>query len=244
MRRSLGYLILVAAAFYVPKAFSTGEFTSAMKKLLRTGEARQDGATSLEGERLALGAYGVELHPTSYSGGSPGTGQARPTPPIPAPAVTRELLPLDKFLRFDVTPEWVTTQFERVSVLPTIGGDAMRVALITGTRVTDLAGSLTYHFDEQQLVQRISLQAVTGDPRPLVQFVEQHYKLKELQPDVYISQYNRVVISGLMVQRSRVIQRDRPQGNTTILLELNRPNQAGPGVSEEFHRQLTMAAAS
>ncbi len=61
-------------------------------------------------------------------------------------------------LRFDVTVEWVMQRWPRVSTgLPYLQLQGYRVPLVTGTKVADLAGSLTYYFNARQQVQRITL---------------------------------------------------------------------------------------
>ena len=79
-------------------------------------------------------------------------------------------------LRFDVTASWVMQHWPRVSTgLPYLQLQGYRVALVTGTRVTDLAGSLTYYFNAQQQVQRITFRGTTGDPSVLVALLAGRY---------------------------------------------------------------------
>ena len=67
---------------------------------------------------------------------------------------------LAEVLRFDVTVAWVMQRWPRVSTgLPYLQLQGYRVPLVTGTTVADLAGSLTYYFNAQQQVQRITCAA-------------------------------------------------------------------------------------
>jgi len=76
---------------------------------------------------------------------------------------------IEEIFRFDIRPQWVTSRWPRVS---TVAGDAkqlgMRVAVVTGTRPDDIAGSLTYYFDEHHQLQRITFSGLTGDARRLL----------------------------------------------------------------------------
>lgn len=76
---------------------------------------------------------------------------------------------IEEVFRFDVTPQWVTSRWPRVS---TVAGEpkqlGMRVPLVSGTQIHDVAGSLTYYFDEHHQVQRITFTGLTGDPRRLL----------------------------------------------------------------------------
>lgn len=102
-------------------------------------------------------------------------------PAVAAAPVATRLPPvaLEEAFRFDATPQWVTSRWERVS---TVAGDpkhlGMRVALATGTRPDDIAGSLTYYFDDHHQLQRITFFGVTGDEQRLLAYLVNAYKLK------------------------------------------------------------------
>ncbi len=67
-------------------------------------------------------------------------------------------------IRFDINPAWVMQNFGRVTtVLADVKLDGLRVPLVTGTAPTDLAGTITYYFDNQQTLRRINLQGLTGN---------------------------------------------------------------------------------
>jgi hypothetical protein len=89
-------------------------------------------------------------------------GAAHNEPALPPPAI-------EEAFRFDVTPQWVTSRWSRIS---TVAGDldqlGMRVALVSGTRPDDIAGSLTYYFDKHHQLQRITFAGRTSDPRRLL----------------------------------------------------------------------------
>ena len=67
------------------------------------------------------------------------------------------------------TSAWVLARWPRVSTrLANLDLQGYRVPLVSGTADGDLAGSLTYYFNSQQRVQRITFIGSTGDARPLV----------------------------------------------------------------------------
>ncbi len=129
--------------------------------------------------------------------------------------------------RFNVSPRWVTERWSRVStVRAEPGWEGLRVPLVTGTKIDDLAGSLTYYFDSQHQVRRITFHGVTGDERKLVAFVSQVYDMKpdaELAGSLYVARWNGKATSVLRVALAPVIRSNQPHSRLEILLELNRP---------------------
>ncbi|HMP07303.1 MAG TPA: hypothetical protein PJ982_13200, partial [Lacipirellulaceae bacterium] len=85
---------------------------------------------------------------------------------------------LTEVLRFDVTKEWVYQRWPRKSTgLAELDLYGVRVPLVTGTQLTDLAGSLTYFFDYAGRVQRISFRGRTGDTTQLIYLAAQRFGL-------------------------------------------------------------------
>ncbi len=71
---------------------------------------------------------------------------------------------LDEILRFDITPEAVVSRWPRVSTgLADLELMGYRVPLVTGAGQADLAGSLTYYFDQHRQLRRIMFKGTTGD---------------------------------------------------------------------------------
>lgn len=71
---------------------------------------------------------------------------------------------LDEILRFDITPEAVVSRWPRVSTgLADLELMGYRVPLVTGSGQADLAGSLTYYFDQHRQLRRIMFKGTTGD---------------------------------------------------------------------------------
>ena len=153
---------------------------------------------------------------------------------------------LREILRFDITPRWVMDRWPHVSTTRADGPlDGLRVPLVTGTRVHDVAGSLTYYFDKAMQVQRIALSGVVGDERYLVSVVTEGFKLV---PDhaagtgMFVAKWNGKPTSALWVRRLPVVRADNPYQKFQFALELNRPNHHF-GLSPEFHHLLTHSQA-
>lgn len=144
---------------------------------------------------------------------------------------------LGEVLRFDASPQWVMERWSRVStVLAEQDMEGLRVPLVTGTNLDDLAGSLTYYFDKQHHVRRIAFHGFTGDERKLAALVCQRYKLQPTQSllaGLYLVKWNGVPTSALRVALAPVVRADSPHTRLEVLLEINRPDY-NYGLSPEF----------
>ena len=101
--------------------------------------------------------------------------------PVGAPPAGRlegaPVADLAEVFRFDVTPGWVMQRWPRVSTgLIQIQLEGYRVPLVTGTTESDLAGALTYYFNPDQQVQRITFRGTTGDVRRLARLLTERYR--------------------------------------------------------------------
>lgn len=135
---------------------------------------------------------------------------------------------IQEVLRFNVTKEWVYQNWDRKSTGlgdPQLFG--IRVALVTGTQRTDLAGSLTYLFDAQGQVQHISFRGRTADTTPLVQFLTQTYQFQQMEApageQLYQVRSGSSVYSELRTRPESVLLEATPQGSIGVVLELGRP---------------------
>jgi len=94
------------------------------------------------------------------------------TPPQTSATPASAALPaasIEEAFRFDVRPDWVASRWPQVTTVA--GGPqqlGMRVALVSGTRPDDVAGSLTYYFDEHHQLQRLTFAGQTADARRLL----------------------------------------------------------------------------
>jgi hypothetical protein len=197
---------------------------------------------SLPGAREGQAYGGID--PTSpgllaSTAGGPGMNAAYATPMRPGDGP----MPFDQVIRFDLTPDSITQNWSRVTTTQSehflLG---MRVAVVTGPDISDVAGSITYYFDEQDQLQRISLQGFTGDASRLIAHCEQGYKLEKqasLDAGMYIAQWNGMPTSVLHVARAPVIRADSPRTQYYVTLEINRPSshmQVSPQASALLQR--------
>ncbi len=130
---------------------------------------------------------------------------------------------------FHATPRWIIETWPRVSTtLADLRLEGMRVPLVTGSRVDDLAGSLTFYFDQEKVLQRITFQGTTGDERRLVAMLQQALNF-EPEPSVagsmYMVKWNGEPVSVLRVEPAPVIDANLPHTRLSVHLEINRPSR-------------------
>lgn len=147
-----------------------------------------------------------------------------------------EVHDLREVLRFDIQPGWLPQRFSRVStVLSNVQMDGLRVPLITGTRPSDLAGTLTYYFDASQSLRRINLHGLTGDPSGLAQLMMQFYGLTpeaSLGGQLFTTRWNNRVTNVLHIAPAPIIYAGADHSKYIVFLELNQAN-ASYALSEE-----------
>lgn len=167
-----------------------------------------------------------------------------------AEEVVGDLTPTVTFegiLRFDISPRWVMQYWPHVSTTRTDGPlDGLRVPVITGTDPQDAVGALTYYFDAQRQVQRISMDGIIGDERRVVSVVTDRFQLQpEPKPGVglYVSRWNGQAISALWLRRMPVVDTGDGAARHEFSLELNRPNNYH-GLSSRLRKRIENAQAS
>ena len=166
-------------------------------------------------------------------------------------AAPMEFLPttnLAEIFRFDIYPNWVKKRWERVSNAPAThdGLRGMRVALVTGTNSNDLHGSLTYHFDANQHLQRISFQGWAGDPSRLIKLLVDQFGFKQqgtMAAGLYVAQNWGSKKGVLILQDPNVIRSDNPTQQVAMVLEINNP-KGKIVLSETVERMLDAAKTS
>ncbi|MGO8691159.1 MAG: DUF6690 family protein [Thermoguttaceae bacterium] len=85
---------------------------------------------------------------------------------------------LTEVFQFNITPEWIMRRWPQVATgLDQVQLQGYRVPLISGTAESDVAGALTYYFNAQQQLQRITFLGNTGDPRKLIVLLRSRYQL-------------------------------------------------------------------
>jgi len=140
----------------------------------------------------------------------------------------------------------VTSRWARVTTLPTPEGwQAMRVPVVTGTQVDDLAGSLTFYFDSMHRVQRITFKGTTGDPQRLIDWSTKTAGMKRettLAAELYASRWSGRATSVLAIQNHAVMRSSDALHRFDLLFELNPPKSKG--VSRELQEWLALNRAS
>ncbi len=180
---------------------------------------------------------------------APPTAKAVPAaPPGPAGAVYPAVTPLEgvrsmslaEIFRCDIRKEWVYHRWARKSTaLAELGLYGIRVPLVSGTQLTDLAGSLTYYFDDQGRAQRISFRGQTGDTTQLVQLIAGRYGLQRQSTPVAGEQLFQIrreaaVLSELRTRPAPVLWANSPHESFLVELELQRPGSLTPLPAREL----------
>lgn len=181
------------------------------------GSAGEDFAA---GSELALDAA---ASPPAMDGSPASRGAAQ------VPLEGMPVYDLAEVLRMDVTQSWVYSRWSRKSTaLADLDLHGIRVPLVTGTEVDDLAGSLTYYFNAAGQVQRLSFRGRTGDTRKLVTLVVARFGFRRQPPDfpneqLYQVKWNGKPISELRIRPAPIIWAHAPHASFEVTLELERP---------------------
>ncbi|TWT75984.1 hypothetical protein Pla123a_27700 [Posidoniimonas polymericola] len=136
---------------------------------------------------------------------------------------------IEQVLRMDITKDWVYQHWARKSTglsEPDLFG--IRVPLVTGTGMADLAGSLSYYFNGQGQVDKLRFRGVTADTSRLVALAQQQYGLTWQPPRVpgeqlLQSRAGDKVVSQLRTFPEPVLWSTKPHGSFGVDLEFNRP---------------------
>lgn len=259
MVRTFGRIAVLLAAIGLPYWFSqqgSGDASSWLRwPSFTTSDSVADGEVEPFGESYTTVGYANNAHhqveklrgtdPSRYRydadtarqlGALPGDSNADPQ--ISGTPITD----LREILRFDISPEWVFSRFSRVTtVLADTSLEGLRVPLVTGTRADDIAGSMTYYFDNNAKLQRLTIHGFTGDPSRLVDTAATHYGLSRspsLEAGVYVSQWNGQAVHFLRLSHAPVVYADAVHQKYTVFLELNQPSLAF-GISPEARRIIT-----
>lgn len=217
------FLLLLGAAVGTPYMMSKGPKLSELSWPIGGSEAEagnelsEEAAASLEDSESADGRS---------------TGEPRVIQPSDIPLEGFPAYDLAEVLRMDVDPAWVYQRWSRKSTaLAELDLYGVRVPLVTGTQVDDLAGSLTYYFDVDNKVQRISFRGRTGDARKLIALVTKRYDFRPQQPDMpgeylYQVRWNGKPTSELRIRPMPVLWASAPHTSFQVELELARPGSS------------------
>jgi hypothetical protein len=137
---------------------------------------------------------------------------------------------LNEVLIFDLTPNGVRQRWERVSLTTGEAGlTGMRVPLTTGVNSNDLFGSLTYYFDNQQVLQRIGFRGWTGNPQSLIDLVTQRFSFKKQATSaagLYVAKSWGQSTGVLYLQYANVMNSSNPNQHIAVMLEVNNPRSS------------------
>lgn len=161
------------------------------------------------------------------------TSQANPEPTATTPSSPITSLPqpvaMEEAFQMDVTPQWVVSRFPRVTtVLGETERMALRTPLVTGVAPDDVAGSLTYYFDNRHILQRITFQGLTGDERRFTELVRKRFGL-QAEPTLLAGEYVAVVgpkTSRLRIAHLPIVRANAPHARAEVALDLYRPGAA------------------
>lgn len=149
--------------------------------------------------------------------------------------------------RFDIQPKWVFSRWPRVTtVLADQALEGLRVPLVSGRNADDISGSLTYYFDHQKTLQRISFVGYTGDERRLARMVVESYGMKpvpSLHAGLFMLSWNGTPRSVLRLTHQPVVRSSDTNRRLEVMLEINRP-RAYYGLSREFKDLLDQDRAN
>ena len=147
----------------------------------------------------------------------------------PGAATRVDIQQLPQALRFDITVGWILGHWSRVSTaLAELDLQGYRVAPITGTAEGDLAGSLTYYFDQQQLLERISFSGSTGDPRPLTRLLAAQFQFANETTDdpsqyVYRVRRKKKIEGELRLKPAPVVRSQDARARFLVNFTIERP---------------------
>ncbi len=195
-------------------------------------------ATPSAEELLSDNRPGAKLQHTVT--GAPADPLALPEAGLPTPTLSGPRVnDFREVMRFDVNPGWVSSKWSRVSAsLADTKLEGMRVPLVTGTRFDDISGSLTYYFDKEHHLQRLSFEGYTGDPRRLVKLATSYFKLNghpTLGAGLYTAQWHGRPTSVLWIHHAPVVKANTPRSKYKIVMEINRPRN-GIGLSDKTEK--------
>jgi hypothetical protein len=165
---------------------------------------------------------------------APPTGPGATLYPAAMPLEGTPAYSIADVLRMDVTKEWVYQRWPRKSTsLGELDLFGVRVPLVSGTQLSDIAGSLTYYFTPDGRVQLISFRGQTGDTTQLVNLVTQRFGLQR-QPtlaageQLFEVRQGDNVLSRLHTRPAPVLWASSPHGSFSVELDLQDAATARP----------------
>lgn len=138
-------------------------------------------------------------------------------------------MPLEQAMHWGIDKNWVYRNWARKSTGlsdPKLFG--VRVPLVTGSGMTDVAGSLTYYFDRSGVLQRMRLRGRTADTSRLVHLAATRFGMQPRQPlspgDQLLQYVEGKTLRGeLRTRPSSVLWATSPHDSFEVSLEVTRP---------------------
>jgi len=153
-----------------------------------------------------------------------------PNSPIAARANLVAAVPITEALRFDASLAWILSRWSRVSTgLAELDLQGYRVPWISGTADDDVAGSLTYYFNREKQLEKITFRGTTGDARRLVGIVSERFEFRrQISNDpglhVYQARWNGEPVSQLEIRAARVVRADQSHARFNVTLSIKNPD--------------------
>jgi hypothetical protein len=130
-------------------------------------------------------------------------------------------------LYFDASPEWISQRWPRVTTrLPFLEYHGIRVPLVTGYELEDVAGTLTYYFDSNSQVQRITFSGFTGDYEPTAALLQNRFGLRQyasVGTALFLAYWEGRPIGMLRIEEASLAEVDKPDTRYRVEIELNLP---------------------
>lgn len=220
MRRLL-FLIAIAAAIGVPYLFQAdgANLWEKVQELIPSASSHSQSSSATPHSLLPPTAGEDQDWSASHSG-------ATALLPGEQPSGLATNVSLRDVLDFNITPQWVTHHWSDVSTATAeINLRGLRVSLVTGTKPTDVVGSLTFYFDNQERLQRVVLDGHTGDPAQLVQLVTRYHGFRperSLDAGLYTKRWNGQPTGMLWLAHPRRVRSGAVNSQFLLKLEINR----------------------
>lgn len=241
---------LLAAAVGIPYFSTDGNWRQwidwAKSKFQSNGDDVSIGSDWLASLGITEESNDSEIMSDGNATGANTAGQPKVTPTmslkdLPTDLSGPENARLQDLIRFDRSPYWVTQNWSRVTtVLAEVELEGFRVPVVTGTELTDFAGSITYYFDKQHQLQRIVLDGMCGETGLIEEFAAEHLGLKRqptLGAALYTASWNGRHRSVLKCDHAPVVESRSPFTRYTVYMELNHPSSPF-GISPEGNAML------
>lgn len=227
--RKLIFLILFVAAVGIPiAATNSGNIRERVGKLFQGGATPTDPASN-EARSIIAGWGGQGDIATVVGNDELGMPGAPRKGSVPPPTVAE----LSQLLRFDVSPDWVRSNWASNSTaLGEPDTYALRVPVFTGTAMNDVAGAVTYYFDEQRRVSRIFLNGRTGDPSKLIDLARARFQMQPQRPrtqgeQLFQYRWNDEPVGELAIRPADRFSHEDPYSNYRVELDVFATGQPG-----------------